>query len=396
MSQTHKWILLALLFLGLGIRLGWSLSRPSDPASLEALPDQLEYLQVGKSYLAGDRMCFYDPRFNQTIFAARTPGYPLLIWVCSANLSVLRIVQSFLDVSTAGAVFLLARRWLSPGRCLFACALAVLNPLLIYFVPLVLSETLYLAMLAWSVYLITLRRWIYVGLIVGGLAALVRPAGIAIPIVLAFFAAWVHFGSGHRLTWGIGYALAGIVFTIAALTPWAIRNEQLFGHTLWLTSQGGITLYDGVHPGATGASDQSFLDKHPDAASMKELDRDDYFRMLARREILQNPKRVARLALVKVARTWTPVPLSEQFSGNRLYFVAGLAYTVPLFLLAATGLLLGRLRFPVRLYLLAPALVITLMHAITVGSMRYRLPAEPFLAVLAASFPFPGNKHAPK
>ena len=36
-------------------------------------------------------------------------------------------------------------------------------------------------------------------------------------------------------------------------------------------------------------------------------------------------------------------------------------------------------------FLLVPAIYITVIHAMSVGSLRYRLPAEPMMAVIAAS-----------
>jgi hypothetical protein len=39
----------------------------------------------------------------------------------------------------------------------------------------------------------------------------------------------------------------------------------------------------------------------------------------------------------------------------------------------------------VKLFLLVPAIYLTLSHALTVGSLRYRLAAEPMLAVIAAA-----------
>jgi hypothetical protein len=37
-----------------------------------------------------------------------------------------------------------------------------------------------------------------------------------------------------------------------------------------------------------------------------------------------------------------------------------------------------------KLLLLVPALCLTLIHAASVGSLRYRMPAEPQIAILAA------------
>ena len=62
-----------------------------------------------------------------------------------------------LDTSTILAVFLLARRFLPPAACVFAAVFVGFNPFLIYFSSLILSETLFIALLAWGMLLLTAR-----------------------------------------------------------------------------------------------------------------------------------------------------------------------------------------------------------------------------------------------
>ena len=203
------------------------------------------------------------------------------------------------------------------------------------------------------------------------------------PAILGALGALLGAPQGKRLLAALAYAAIGIVVTIVALVPWIIRNEQVLGAQVWLTTNSGITFYDGLHPGATGASDQSFTRRMPELAQMNELERDEHLKQLSRQSLLDDPRRAAELALAKMRRTWSPIPLSEQFS-NPLYTAIGLLYTLPLFAAAAAGLIASALPARMRLLLLAPAILITLTHAISVGSMRYRLPAEPLLCVLAA------------
>ena len=67
------------------------------------------------------------------------------------------------------------------------------------------------------------------------------------------------------------------------------------------------------------------------------------------------------------------------------YTLVAALYAVPLFGLALLGLGTRSLRKREKLLLLGPALYFTVIHALTVGSLRYRIPAEPALAVLAAA-----------
>ena len=384
MTRTCAIILCLLLLLGLAVRLGWSLSRKSDLRTLSSLPDQVEYLQAGAALRGGQGIWFFDDRFGQQIWAGRMPGYPLFIAACNADVRAIRVAQVLIDVSTTLAVFLIARRWLHERRALLACGLAVLNPLLVYFSGLLLSETLYVAMLAWSLYLLVRQRTAVFGLLLCALAIHVRPSGIVMPLMLGALAPWT-WGYARPLRSAMIATLIAAGMTILVLAPWALRNQAILGRTIWLTSSSGITLYDGVRPGATGASDQSFVAAMPELQLMTELQRDDYFRRMSSGAIHGDPARIIALAAIKTGRTWSPVPLSEQFGSNRLYVAMGFGYGVPLFLLAAWGLTFSELPWRARLFLIAPAILITLMHSVTIGSLRYRLPAEPLLAVLAAS-----------
>lgn len=372
-----------ILLLALSLRVGWVLTRAADEGSLAQLPDQLEYLQAGRNLLHGDGLWFTDARFGQDLYASRTVGYPLLVAACGGKVRLIQFAQCLIDTSTVLAVWLIARRLLTARRSLIAAGIVAVNPLMVYFCGLVLSETLYVAAMAWSVFLVTAMGTAGLGILLAALSVHVRPAAALMPMVLGAWSGWVYCLRRRIIATVAGCLLGGVALAVV-LTPWAIRNHAKLGQWVWLTTNGGITLYDGVNPNATGASDQSFVGRMPELKSMGEVERDRYLRELGNQQITRRPGRFIQLAAIKIARTWSPVPLSEQFSSNRLYMAAGLLYSVPLFVLALWGLVRSSLAGRGRLLLVAPAVVLTIVHAATVGSMRYRVPAEPMLAVLAA------------
>ncbi len=97
-----------------------------------------------------------------------------------------------------------------------------------------------------------------------------------------------------------------------------------------------------------------------------------------------HPARSAKLAAIKIARTWSPVPLSNDY-GTRPYVVAGLIYSAPFYFLILLGLVRSRLPGSVKFLLAAGAIYFTAIHALSVGSLRYRIPAEPPMGVIAGS-----------
>ncbi len=366
---------IALLLIGaFCLRLGWVLHLPVDESTLRTLPDQVEYLQLGRNLLENHELQFTDPRFNQTVYAYRTPGYPALIALCGANVRFIRILQAFLDTSTVLAAYLLARRWLSPVACVIAALLVALNPFLIYFTGLILSETLFISMLAWGMMLLSHPTWraAIPGILILALSTLVRPSAMLLPIFLTIT-------NPRRL-------MLAVSMLILVLLPWAYRNHTILGRWIWTSTNAGITEYDGFNPHADGSSNQNFVQSMPELQKMSEVDRSEYLAHLAHDFAAQNPATVVTLAIKKIARTWTPIPLSDEYRNRPLIVLIAACYSIPLDLLVLLALAKGRLPRAAKVYLLIPAIYFTAAHAISVGSLRYRIPAEVPMGVLAAGW----------
>lgn len=393
------WAILALLLVvSLAGRLTFVLRAPADEAAMaRSLPDQREYLDLGRSLLAGEGLRFVDLRFGTDVKAFRTAGYPLVVAACGGDVRAIRVAQVLLDTSTVLAAYVLARRWLAPGPGVLAAAIVAVNPFMVFFTSLVLSETVFTAMLAWSVALFAAstdprrrrRRWAFwSAAVLAALSVHVRPAAIGLPLVLGVSAALAGAPTGFGRSRGVFGVPAGasmLILTILTLLPWAARNRTVVGEWVWTSTNEGFTLYDGLNPDADGSSNQSFVRRMPQLQTMGEAQRSAYLAAEARAWAAQNPLRVAELAAIKLARTWSPVPLSSEYRGRRAYAVVAAAYAVPLFAMTLFGLRRGVLPASGKAILLAPAVYFSVAHAVSVGSLRYRVPSEPMLAVIAAS-----------
>jgi hypothetical protein len=180
------------------------------------------------------------------------------------------------------------------------------------------------------------------------------------------------------------------------MSPWWIRNYRVTGHFVPTSLQVGASLYDGLSPHATGASNMQPVDEFikqyresapredaaPDADGEAALDR--ALRDASMKWTREHPAAVLRLALVKFVRMWNFVPNAAEFQSLRLRLVVACGYT-PLLLLALWGAWRWAPRgWPYGLCLL-PAFYFTLLHMIFVASIRYRQPPMMALIVLAAA-----------
>ena len=183
-----------------------------------------------------------------------------------------------------------------------------------------------------------------------------------------------------------------ILGLIVAMLPWWIRNLEVTGRFVPTTLQVGASLYDGLNPEATGASNMDFVPRFwPKSrqrpigrpASRSEVRLDRRLRAEAIAWAWANPGRALQLAGVKFLRMWNIWPNEPRLSSWPLRLAVLFTYT-PLLFFAIIGALrtLGR-GWPYILCWL-PAVYLTLLHVVFVSSIRYRGPAMLALLALAA------------
>ena len=99
--------------------------------------------------------------------------------------------------------------------------------------------------------------------------------------------------------------------------------------------------------------------------------------------LVGRPGRAASLTVEKIKRFWMPWPNAKQFDGL-FAKIAIAAYFIPVLLAAGLGWLTGPRNFWSWLLTLGPLFYFCALHAIFLGSLRYRLPTEYPLCIAAA------------
>lgn len=181
------------------------------------------------------------------------------------------------------------------------------------------------------------------------------------------------------------------------MSPWWIRNYWVSGTFVPTTLQVGASLYDGLHPGASGSSDENMA--FVDQFAKEQVDEDQrqqaagngvigtFESRLDRRMrnaaidwALENSSAAVQLGLVKFVKTWSPMPVARELGSSAVRWAEAFGYSV-IMLLSGVGV--WRLRNQSGAWLMAmPAVYFAILHMFFIGSVRYRQPAVLVLCVL--------------
>ena len=384
-----RWMVLGLLAIALALRLA------AVEGMLRVVHEQLPDSQLYEAY--AQTIYHGQPYRVGDDGARRPPGYPLFLavfWWLGGGEGAQRAVlwaQAVLSTMSCGLIWWVAKRWqdcgLPVGTALGALLLTALDPYAIVLAALELSETLFTALLIAAVAIgsVLCRRVcglpaVLLGVVVGA-AVLVRPSCLLLVPIGGIL--WWRFADDRRTVGRVlGIAALGMLLV---LMPWWYRNYRVYRTFVPTTLNVGESLYDGLNPHATGASDMGFLDdarRRAEYLRMSEVDRNRLWWDRAVDFAVSNPGRVLELAAIKVGRFWSPWPNEQRFRSPMVVAATALA-TIPVWGLA----LLALCKLPRGFVVVGvvPALYFCAIHSVFVSSVRYRAPAMPLLAVLAGA-----------
>lgn len=355
------------------------------------------YWELAERIRSGAAYELYDPPRR----ILRTPGFPLLL---AGAMSI--VGSSVFRVSLVLAVVCSVCCWLtlqlgreiSGSRCgLLAAGLAAFSPLQSGIGVQVLSEGWFSVWLVAAVLAVVrlqkrLRRsdvklsareilipGLLTGLVIGS-GVLVRPGWILFaPLtVLILFVGKRE----RRSVWACGAAV--LLGTWLVLLPWAWRNHGVCGHWVYTSLWSGASLYDGLNPEASGGSNMEFFEQDALMRRMSEYEADRYYRAAAVRYAVENPGRTLQLACLKAGRFLSLSLNDVTFSSPWIVWICRCWYLV-LLSFGVIGLRYSGIGLPHLATLVAPFFLFLLVHLVFVGSVRYRLPVEFPLYVIAAA-----------
>jgi len=354
---------------------------------LALLPDQ--GFPDAKAYLAAGRNLFASGNTGDHTYM---PLYPIWTYLTGGGVT-LKLADIALSLATIWVIYALSLEILRDrAAALLAAFVAALWPHFAFYAVSGLTETAYTFIVTLGFLMLYRKRWWW-GIVLLALSVLIRPTlEPLIPILLIVFAVIVH-----RENWRVAVLLVAkfALVYVVVMSPWWVHQYARYGQFVRLNLGFGIVMYSGNNPtnrsgGGVGylTSDGRPSEKsdhnpsHPAWAVKDPIARDRALTKAAVDFIRNNPGHFVTLAAIKFVRFWRLWPYAKKYQTAPIIAASLLSYGV---MLAATLIFLllhARSRWRVLLPVFIYAAFLTAVHMITIGSIRYRFPLEPFLMIL--------------
>jgi 4-amino-4-deoxy-L-arabinose transferase-like glycosyltransferase len=399
-------------------------------------PDSLGYLEVAHAWMEG-RGVSGDPSSSADLY--RSPGYPaflaMIFRIAGEDYTAVVIVQLLMGVAVSLMLFALGRMLWSPRVGYVAALLYALTPNALLWALSILSDTLFVFLIAAALLCLGLlmqtgrTRWAAMSGVCLGLAALTRPIGqLLVPLWILGMVVWA-IRRRTTLRQAIIAMAALALASVALILPWAYRNQVVHGlFTLSPVDTRLLGYYSAPYTlaRAEGISEDEAREQIPTSVIPQPSDRARYLRILLDHPLdylyvhwrgtwlLLSEAGQPNQAQLVGERFQTPgvlIALRQGDFGTALsnllaalhdprlrWFVLitwpALAFQAVVYGLSLKGLIvLFRQGWTARwlgLLLVATMAVFILVPG-PVGTGRLRLPAEPFLCLLAAIGIAPGK-----
>ncbi len=390
--------LLFILVICLGIRIGYVLTLQDK----FFFPDSVRYDGIASELILG----------KEFSSASTAPLYPVFLsWVYALfghSFLAVRIMHSVIGTASIFIIYLIAREIFSEKVGLIAGFLGAVYPFFVFFTGLILTETLFVFLFLCLIFFLrkttvqilsgsgtsptTHSRWNHAVFhmkwgyavctgILAGLSILIKPVMVYF-LPFAFIIMLTIYNDRRKLLLADGL----LIFLIAGfvMAPWAWDNYKRSGKFIFLTTGGGLTLYESNNPRADGGPGVEKIVWTEEMKSMNEIELDRYFKRETIHFIKNNPRRFLELAVIKFRRFWSFTPNAGGYQSWK-YKLASIMSYGPVVLLAIWQIVATRKRWRKLVFLYLPVIFFTLLHTVILGSIRYRIPIMPYVIIFAAS-----------
>lgn len=350
--------------------------------------DALGYDQNAQSIISGKGISAGGKPISH-----KPPFYPLFLagvyYIFGHSYLAVRIIQAVIGALSCLIIYSLAKDLLGRKIALISAVLSIFYPVFIKSTEHLLTECLFILLISLiGFYLLKIKKFndlknsVLLGFFMG-ISALTRANMLFFP----FFVLILGMAGFFKIKERVKYLLLAVALTsfVITIAPWTIRNYIVHKAFIPIATQGGEVFYTSYNPpkgylyGFTANDDViSFANKLG-----SEVEQNKFLIKYTFGTIKAKIRQIPRLELLKMLYFWSPfdweILSSPPGKGVYNFFYA---FFLP-FSIAGIVILGKRIKEHSELFI--PVIFILLTTLIFYGSPRFRMPAEPFLIIFAAS-----------
>jgi 4-amino-4-deoxy-L-arabinose transferase-like glycosyltransferase len=359
-----------LFVLALALRLAYVLQEHPVPPQ-----DTPDYDEIALNLLKGEGFVARENWFGFEMRSWRAPFYPFFLAAvyggCGHRHLAVEVVQAVVGAGTVSLLYGLGLRICPPAALAAGLFAAVYGPLIVSAGE-VMSETWFTFWLVLAAFLLSApesRRVLLGGGMAIGLAALTRPVGLLLWVAFALVSLLL---AGHRE--GLRRSLWVGLALMATVLPWTVRHYLVHHALVPISTHGGFILArsnatqpDWRQERGWGITRETFVQ------IPSEVERDHRWQRQGLEFIRSNPGTYLRLSAERLLRFWYFFQ-----PGYNFWF----ALLLPFFVM---GLWRYGLREDFLLLSIFSATSLAAFCLALYGSVRFRLPLEPFFILFGAA-----------
>jgi hypothetical protein len=343
---------------------------------LELLPDIKSYQAIVVEILAG----------NFISNDGAMPLYPLLVALFGGARQAHVYIGVIFGVISVVLVWAFALILFEDRRVgLVAAWMMSVYPMAIFYGAVGLTESVFVPLILGAFLALHKNRLVWASTLFI-LSILTRPTmDVFAPIVILWNALFIRkkgvfLAFRDLMIYGVLYALI--------MSPWWYHNLKKYDHFVRLNQSFGVVFYSGNNKlntsgGGISGIDFDFKNVEGYLDSNSSAEKAQLLRDAAIKYISQEPKRFFEMAIVKFFRFWRLTPYTPLVQQNSMAFITTLSL-IPIILFALVTLITKRKMFKQFTPILGFVVYLTMVHMVTLASVRYRYPLEPLLIVIAA------------
>jgi 4-amino-4-deoxy-L-arabinose transferase-like glycosyltransferase len=396
LTDQHRPLIAPAIVIGLALllRLAWAGLVPLVPVS-DSVAYQTFAVTLSQSgnygWTAGQPTAYW-PVGTALIYGG-------VYWLLGQGIWQTLIVNLVFGILVVILTMKLATIWFNHRVGIIAGGLTATWPVFIEYTTIIASEMIFAALLL-TILIVharimemeraSIRRLILLGVLCG-LAALVRPVALLLPLVLAI----PMLPASRSVSSTLRFAIVTGIGLALVIGPWAYRNYTVFGEWVPVSTSGGANLWMGNNPDTTGY----YQEPHVRDAKLNEAVLDHQLKDEAVAYIVSDPFAFASRTAVKAVElyeretigvAWNEVGLHRIASDSMIWVIKALSQA---FWLLVLGLFLATCVIRVwrdgLRFLLHPAILLigysTATYATFVIQDRYHVPTDPLMAILAST-----------